>query len=370
MYFIETHHYDGGLKVGLFGKAARPAWAPPSEAIIVSTELELGPEEFAVEFSRFASDESSCVTWIGCYMKSEDRQYGDRSNYVAAGLWLRDAVVFESGELISALRDGLRALHQQGLTQELAARFEQFTKGLVSQIVPRRQFPAGASGIEAATSFVGPRKLFIADAKASDLNDAIESAVLNLSLSRAPFSPASRVVVWVRGTQGLPGIEPMLPSPRELLVPFAVDLPNVIESSAQKYSALVDNFSSASAQASKLQNALADKQKALETADANFRALKDENFQLQSRTKKLEGLPYTGISSQLEGIRAEITLLRRSVESIRPSVAQTQPRPESRMPTGSPRTRNRAPYVMYAGVAIAALVGCGVLVFLVLKILF
>jgi hypothetical protein len=315
-FFIETHHYDGGLKVALFGTPSRPPGMPPSEAIYLDPDIELLPDETLIEYSRFITAESAEWTWIGCYARSVDRQYGDRSNYAAVGIWLNNALISENGQFVFAMIDGLRSLRAQGMTQSLTSMFEKFWRSSSEFVRFRSEYPAGCKGIVPTPSHLTRRVYVIADAARSDLQSSIDAAIWNLSLALTPFCQAPRVVIKVARTPPSAN-QPALPADRELLIPFVRQLPSVLEASATEYKTVSESYTRATTQSKSLETLLGDAKREFASLDAKYRALRDENKMLEDKVGALEKLPYTGISQQLADTKRELMAIRSSVESLR-----------------------------------------------------
>jgi hypothetical protein len=317
-YFLETHHYDGGLKISFFGAAARPAEIPPSETIFLDSDVDLSPEDLLVEHSRFITTDAAEWTWIGCYSRSVDRQYGDRSNYAAVGIWLNNALISDSGQFVFAMIDGLRNLRAQGMTPSLMAGFERFWRTSSGYMRFRSDYPAGCKGVTPTSSHLARRVYVIADSARSDLQGSIDAAIWNLRLALTPFCQAPRVVIKI-GRPSPAATQNALPTERELLIPFARELPRVLEVTASEFRAVSESYSRVTSQSKSLEVSLADAKREYASLDAKYRALRDENKTLEEKVGALEKLPYTGISQQLTDTKRELQAIRSSVESLRSS---------------------------------------------------
>jgi hypothetical protein len=315
-YFLESHHYDGGLRVSFFGAPTRPAEIPPSEAIFLDPDVDLLPEDFLVEHSRFLTADSAEWTWIGCYSRSVDRQYGDRSNYAAVGIWLNNALISDNGQFVFAMIEGLRNLRAQGMTPSLLAGFEKFWRSASEHMQFRSDYPAGCKGVTPTTSHLARRVYVVADSARSDLQDSIDAAIWNLRLALTPFCQAPRVVIKI-GRMNPSATQSVLPTERELLIPFAKELPKVLEGSASEFKAVSESFTRATTQSKSLETSLADAKREFASLDTRYRALRDENKMLEDKMVTLEKLPYTGISQQLTDIKRELQAVRNSVDSLR-----------------------------------------------------
>lgn len=332
-YFLESHHYDGGLRISFFGAPARPSEIPPSEAIFLDPDVDLLPEDFLVEHSRFITADAAEWTWIGCYSRSVDRQYGDRSNYAAVGIWLNNALISDNGQFVFAMIEGLRNLRAQGMTPSLMAGFEKFWRSASNYLHFRSDYPAGCKGVTPTPSHLARRVYVVADSARSDLPGAIDAAIWNLRLALTPFCQAPRVVIKI-GRVTPSGTQSALPTERELLIPFAKELPKVLEVSASEFKTVSESFTRATTQSKSLEASLADAKREYASLDTKYRALRDENRMLEEKVGALEKLPYTGISQQLTDTKRELQAIRSGVDSLR-STTRDRPTDPQRNESGS-----------------------------------
>lgn len=332
-YFLESHHYDGGLKISFFGAPTRPAEIPPSEAIFLDPDVDLLPEDLLVEHSRFITVDAAEWTWIGCYSRSVDRQYGDRSNYAAVGIWLNNALISDNGQFVFAMIEGLRNLRAQGMTQSLMAGFEKFWRSSSEHMQFRSDYPAGCKGVTPTPSHLARRVYVVADSARSDLQGSIDATIWNLRLALTPFCQAPRVVIKI-GRVTPSTTQSVLPTERELLIPFAKELPKVLEVSASEFKTVSEGFTRATTQSKSLETSLADAKREYASLDTKYRALRDENRMLEEKVGALEKLPYTGISQQLTDTKRELQAIRSSVDSLR-STTRDRPADPHRNDSGS-----------------------------------
>lgn len=333
-YFLETHHYDGGLKVSFFGTAPRPAEMPPSETLSPDSDVDLLPEEILVEHSRFITANDTEWTWIGCYCRSVDRQYGDRSNYAAVGIWLNNSLILDSGQFVFAMIDGLRNLRTQGMTPTLMAGFEQFWRASNEYMRFRSDYPVGCKGVTPTPSHLARRVYVVADSARSDLQGSIDAAIWNLRLALTPFCQAPRVVIRI-GRPSPTATQSVLPTERELLIPFARELPKVLEVTTAEFRAVSEKYTRVIRQSESLEMSLATKKTEYASLDAKYRALRVENNMLAEKVVALEKLPYTGISQQLTDTKRELQAIRSSVESLSSSTRDLTVGPQRSDPGAS-----------------------------------
>lgn len=358
---LEVHYYDGGLRVATFPERRRLSALPAEDSIVFENIKPLTRTEVVFEVAVINSASNVAFLWVGCYLPSIDRQFGDRANYVCVGLWFDGMVALECKDLLFSLYQAATVLNKQGLTKALSEKLTQLSTVISESYLHSRDiFPPICAGL---LPFASSQKLV----REFQLNDsienaagALESALINLQLAPKPFVDVPRVRFRIVMEQGSTSISDALPSQRDLLYPIVTGLPKIVERTATELTEIKKTVSVLVAERSKANREMSElsqiNKEIVEERDSQKKKLLEQEEELD----RLRKLPYTIINTQLKELSSRID---RALSPNRGNGAYiSQPRPLS------PAAKNAHPksdgsastYVAYVlGFAVIVLIGVG-----------
>lgn len=144
--YIECHYFESGFKSKFLGKE-RPDYLPSAESVGLHNEVILRGDDYSLEVVRFNAERK--ITWIGYFISSQDKDYGDRGNYCGVGVWLVNYLPIHISALIDSLAALTSLLHNGGLSTqfETAAQFDFRDNHLVNYLVPCDWVPKEMQGL-------------------------------------------------------------------------------------------------------------------------------------------------------------------------------------------------------------------------------
>ena len=322
-FSLEAHYYDGGLKKDNFPNSRPVSGLPAPEHVIYADPQNLGKEDLTFELCLIPSDQNENWVWLGCYAASADRQFGDRSNYVGVGIWMRDLVAIDCRSILRSLSQATVLLNTEGMTTSLHQKFLKFESVIRNHyLLPRDELPSGLVGMRRSSGSSSEYKEFEIVGSLETAIADVEAAVLNLQLAPTPFVANTKVRFRVVSAPRQSNPQSLLPALSELFLPLVLSLPKVVEESAKtliqlkgQYSQLKSDNESMATQFDSFRHA-ADRI-ATERDDLRLKVT-EQGGELD----RLRALPYTTINSQLSEISRRLEIL--SVGS-RPSAAPSHP---------------------------------------------
>lgn len=146
--FIERQYFDGGKKTEFYAEneVARPSWLPEMDASVglTNTEGTLNDGEACFEIVRLCCQGEGVphwVTWVGCYRRTSDLQFGERGAVAGMGLWLVDTWV-DVGEFVRQADTILdNVIPQAGGGDNGSQNFKKIARQLLSFLSPELQHP-------------------------------------------------------------------------------------------------------------------------------------------------------------------------------------------------------------------------------------
>lgn len=311
LFFLETHHYDGGIQVRHFGCDRRPTWAPPFEAVAPKEDASLYPETVLVEFSRFASADGQAVNWIGVYVKARDIQFGDRANYACAGIWTMGHVIRYVPDLLAQLHAGARHLASAGMTENLAKNFSLLYEGVKPSVRRQSDYPPACGGVSPAESTFGERKVVLLDqAPLACQFSAVGTAVVDLSIGPFPFVPVPRVV-FLLGSDGKDwGDVERLPPPETFFPQLADSLPTIWSESSGAYAKLEEESRSLRIELAKMTRAYQVEVEASSRERERAQSLEQRFRDAAAELTRYQMMPGQSLSARLDALTKEVAQLR------------------------------------------------------------
>lgn len=332
---LEAHYYDGGLKTATFPEKIRLQALPNYDKVIFADTLTLTPQTVIFEVASFQSANQTRYLWIGCYLASTDRQFGDRANYVCVGLWLAELVSLQCKPLLRSLWQAALQLHKNGMTTGLEADMNQLYSAISdSYLYPRADFPPSCGGFMRQASSQTTTKHFRITGRVDEAITALESALINLQLAPSPFAQSSRVRFTINAEDKDLSAQDSLPSQSELLLPLVVGLPKIVENTASELAAVRKDLTEIVSENSKLSGQVTSLTSRLERASAERDALKKALLEQTAELEKLEKLPFTIINKQLKDVDLKLDQIAGSIVATsrhtpKPSYAPSPPRKRS-----------------------------------------
>lgn len=340
-FSLEAHYYDGGLKEENFPNSRPVSGLPASEYVIYADTPNLGKDDLIFELCLIPSDQNENWVWLGCYAASADRQFGDRSNYVGVGIWMRDLVAIDCRSILRSLSQATALLNKEGMTPSLHQKFLKLESVIRNHyLLPRDELPSGLIGMRRSSSSSSEYKEFEIVGSLETAIADVEAAVLNLQLAPTPFVANTKVRFRVVSAPRQSNPQSLLPALSELFLPLVLSLPKVVEESAKtliqlkgQYSQLKSDNESMATQFDSFRHA-ADRI-ATERDDLRLKVT-EQGGELD----RLRALPYTTINSQLSEISRRLEILN---VAPRPSEAPIRPTkiPRPIEPIGEPSTDTR-----------------------------
>lgn len=331
MLVLETHHYDGGVKVNTFPAQQSVQVPLPSSVAILNAESPLGPKEVAckVHFSWLTSE--ILLVWVGLYIRSIDRQFGDRENYVSVGLWLPNLVLLGSAEFLQLMLDGAQRLHNEGMTESLREAFERLAKIAESFVHPRSSLPSICQGTARQGGSLSERVQFKVGPSISELAPILDCGLMNLQLAPDPFVTVEEAVFFAgEGVEKRGGLE-LLPSREELLLPLVVALPGMAEETAKELTSTRRDLADAVKRRDECNKEVTKTASQLAELKAAHEALRRIELEQREEIKRLRELPYVIIDVSLRNIAQRLDRLEIRGDGPQPK----QPASPPRRPSGS-----------------------------------
>jgi hypothetical protein len=308
-FALEAHYYDGGLRIETFPESNTSSIKPNSEKVIIDSPNDLKNSEVYYELSFFKDGTNPDFLWLSCFLKSTDRQFGDRSNYVSVGIWLSNYVVTECKSLLRSLHEAASQLKKDGMTTALRSNLQQFSAIITSRYTaPRGGYPPSYSGILGVASLIVQPKTFELNSTFGDSLEHIESAILNFQLAPKCNFQNSRLFFRISSDNEAVGKNELLP-PNKFLVPIITDIPRVMTETVSNLNRLKSDYLNVQSDRDKLANQIEHLKQEVSKITKDKTALHDSVTQLQK-------LPYTIINSQLKEIAQQIEKLRNENRSI------------------------------------------------------
>lgn len=337
-FSLEAHYYDGGLKEENFPNPRPVSGLPASEHVIYADTPNLGKDDLTFELCLIPSDQNENWVWLGCYAASSDRQFGDRSNYVGVGIWMRDFVAIDCRSILRSLAQATADLNKEGMTTSLHNKFLEFESVIRDEyLLVRDELPSGLVGMTRSSSgesgyrefeILGPLEAAIAD---------VEAAVLNLQLAPAPFVPNTKVrfkIVSALPQSNSPSLLPALP---ELFRPLVFSLPKVVEETAKTLIQVKEQYSELKSVNESMRAQLDSFRNAADRVNIECDALKLKITEQGEELDRLRALPLTIINTQLSEISRRLEILNVAPPPSEAPIRPTKiPRPIE--PIGEPST--------------------------------
>jgi TonB family protein len=303
-FALEAHYYDGGLRIEVFPESNASSLKPDSEKVIIDNPHELKNSDIYYELSVFKDDVKTNFMWLACILKSTDRQFGDRSNYVSVGIWISDYVVTECLSLLRSLYEAASQLKKDGMTTALRSNLQQFAAIISSKYIsPRSGFPTSYSGILGIPSLIVQPKIFELNSTIGNPLEHIESAILNFQLAPTCIFQNSKVIFRISSDNENVGKNEFL-SQTKFLVPIITDIPRVMTETVSNLNNLQADYRKVQSDRDKL---------AIQIEHLKQEVLKisEEKTALLDSVAQLQKLPYTIINGQLKEIAQQIEKSRR-----------------------------------------------------------
>jgi hypothetical protein len=302
-FALEAHYYDGGLRIEVFPESNASSLKPDSEKVIIDNPHELKNSEIYYELSVFKGEAKTNFMWLACILKSADRQFGDRSNYVSVGIWISDYVVTECLSLLRSLCEAASQLKKDGMTTALRSNLQQFAEIISSRYTaPRASYPPSYSGILGIESLIVQPKTFELNSTFGDSLEYIESAVLNFQLAPKCNFQNSRLLFRISSDNEAVRKNELL-SPNKFLVSMITDIPRVMTQTVSNLNSLKSDYLNVRSERDKLAIQI-------EHLKQEILKIKEDNTALLDSVAQLKKLPYTIINGQLKEIAQQIEKLR------------------------------------------------------------
>lgn len=321
-FSLEAHYYDGGLRKENFPNPRPVSGLPASEHVIYSDTQNLGKEDLTFELCLVPSDQNENWVWLGCYAASADRQFGERSNYVGVGIWMRDLVAIDCRSILRSLSQAAILLNKEGMTPSLHQKFLKFESVIRNHyLLPRDELPSGLVGMRRSSRSSEYKEFEIVGSLETAIAD-VEAAVLNLQLAPTPFVANTKVRFRVISAPRQSNPQSLLPALPELFLPLVLSLPKVVEESAKTLIQLKEQYSQLKSDNESMATQLDSFRHAADRIATERDALKLKVTEQGGELDRLRALPYTTINSQLSEISRRLEIL--TVGS-RPSAAPSYP---------------------------------------------
>jgi TonB family protein len=302
-FALEAHYYDGGLRIETFPESNTSSIKPNSEKVIIDSPNDLKNSEVYYELSFFKDGTNPDFLWLSCFLKSTDRQFGDRSNYVSVGIWLSNHVVTECKSLLRSLHEAASQLKKDGMTTALRSNLQQFSAIVTSRYTMQRdKFPPIYSGVSAATNLVPHLKIFNLDSSSGNTLEHIESVIMNFQLSTKTNFQNSRLVFRIASDSGSVEKSELLP-PNKYLMQMITDIPRVMAETVSSLSSLNADYLKVRSEKDKLLTQI-------ELLKREVLKITEEKAALLDSVAQLQKLPYTIINVQLKEIAQQIEKAR------------------------------------------------------------
>jgi len=332
-FSLEAHYYDGGLKEENFPNSRPVSGLPASEYVIYADTPNLGKDDLIFELCLIPSDQNENWVWLGCYAASADRQFGDRSNYVGVGIWMRDLVAIDCRSILRSLSQATALLNKEGMTPSLHQKFLKLESVIRNHyLLPRDELPSGLIGMRRSSSSSSEYEEFVIVGSLEAAIADVEAAVLNLQLAPTPFVANTKVRFRVVSAPRQSNPQSLLPALPELFLPLVLSLPKVVEESAKTLIQLKGQYSQLKSDNESMATQLDSLRHAADRIATERDALKLKITEQGGELDRLRALPYTTINSQLSEISRHLEILRVGSP---PSVAPSRPtgNPSPRAPT-------------------------------------
>lgn len=309
-FSLEAHYYDGGLKIENFPSRRPVVGLPASEHVIYSDMQSLGRDDFIFELCLFQSDCKENWLWLGCYVASVDRQFGDRSNYVSVGIWMKELVAIDCKAVLISLSQAAVLLNKDGMTNTLKQNFLKLES--VSReryLLARDELPAGLIGIARSNLSNSSHREFDIVGTVEQAVTTIEAALLNLQLAPTPFVAESKIRFRVSPTSRKSNSSAALPAVSDLLLPLVLSLPTVVEATAHAVIHLKEQLSQLKSANESMSDQLDAYRQAADRIVLERDTLKLKVTEQGEELERLRALPYTTISNQLREISGRLDIL-------------------------------------------------------------
>jgi hypothetical protein len=360
---LEIHYYDGGLRSDTFPERRRPLSLPPIEAVALEDTRALSRNEILFEASVIDSATGERFFWIGCFLPSTDRQFGDRANYVCVGLWVSDLIVIECRELLMSLHRAATALQKSGLSNALESNLHDLTSVIAeSYMKPRDDFPPSCTGISSLK--IDPRSVKEYQIRTSfdSVVEFLASALINLQLAQRSMFNACRVIFRVN--PDLPAAVPVseLPSASDLLVPLIIGIPDATAGSAKQLVDAKQRVAELSADNTRLATQVQSLDQSNQRNTVEREALRKQLLDQAEELEKLRKLPYTIINTQLRDLATRVEQISASMRgpvSYNPPTTRPLPKPNNSHDDSLSLVLSILKWFLYISVA-GLLIGVGV----------
>lgn len=307
VFALDAHYYDGGLRIATFPQRSSPASTPDVEAVIFADTSTLKAQDVVFEVAIILSASRARYLWIGCYLSSADRQFGDRANYVCIGLWLSELVAIRCKPLLMSLFQAATQIRKTGMTSSLQENLHELSSIIAERyLCSRTEFPSSCQGIVKQDVVQNVAREFHLSSSVDESVAALESALINLQLAPIPFVDGSRVRFRLNPNEKVSSSTDVLPSAAELLLPLVVDLPQIIGNSVKEVGELKKSLNDIASENAKLVRQLEGLSSKLDRASAERDASKKALLEQTEELESLRKLPYTIINKQLKDVDSKL----------------------------------------------------------------
>jgi hypothetical protein len=360
---LEIHYFDGGLQSETFPERRRFPSLPPKEAVVLEDTRSLSRNEILLEASAIDSAAGKRFFWVGCFIPSTDRQFGDRANYVCAGLWMSDLIAIECRELLMSLHQAAVALQKHGLTSALEKNLHELTSIIAeSYLKPREEFPPSCAGISSLR--VDPRSVKEYSIR-HDFGEGVQflaSALINLQLALRPAFDTCRVRFRVNPDISAAIPTEALPSESDLLLPLILGIPDATAGSAKQLVDAKQRVAELSADNTRLATQVQSLEQSNQRNTVEREALRKQLVDQAEELEKLRKLPYTIINTQLRDLATRVEQISASMRgpvSYNPPTTRSLPKPNNSHDDSLSLVLSILKWFLYISVA-GLLIGVGV----------
>jgi len=360
---LEVHYYDGGLRSETFPERRRLPSLPPKEAVVFEDTRSLSRNDTVLEAAVIDSSEGKRFFWVGCFLPSSDRQFGDRANYVCVGLWVSDLIVIECRGLLMSLHRAAAALQKDGLSKALESNLRDLTSAIAeSYLQPRDDFPPSCAGISSLK--IDPRSVKEYQIRRSfdDVIQFLASALINLQLAQRSTFDTCRVRFRVNPDLASAVSNDALPSESDLLLPLIVGIPDATAGSAKQLVDAKQRVAELSADNTRLATQVQSLEQSNQRNTVEREALRKQLLDQAEELEKLRKLPYTIINTQLRDLATRVEQISASMRgpvSYNPPTTRPLPKPNNSHDDSLSLVLSILKWFLYISIA-GLLIGVGV----------